>query len=80
MESGWASVFCSECGSPMPHANRSGSMYFVPAGALDDDPGVRPAVHIFVGSKAPWDEIQGAEPQFQEDFGSERVDEGAGRR
>jgi len=24
---------------------------------LDDDPGIRPQRHIFVGSKAPWDEI-----------------------
>jgi hypothetical protein len=74
LASGWASVFCAECGSPMPHQNRAGTRYFVPAGSLDDDPGVRPAVHIFVGSKAPWDEIHGPQPQFTEDFGSARVD------
>jgi hypothetical protein len=35
-------------------------------GALDDDPGVRPREHIFVGSKAPWDEITDALPQHGE--------------
>ncbi len=29
----------------------------VPAGSLDDDPGHRPAFHIFVASKAPFHEI-----------------------
>jgi hypothetical protein len=38
----------------------------VPAGVLDDDPGVKVAGHIFVGSKAPWDEIAGSAPQFDE--------------
>jgi hypothetical protein len=28
-------------------------------GSLDDDPGMRPARHIFVGSKAPRYEITG---------------------
>jgi hypothetical protein len=74
LASGWASVFCAECGSPMPHPNREGTMYFVPAGSLDDDPVVRSAVHIFVGSKAAWDEIHGPQPQFHEGIGSERVD------
>jgi hypothetical protein len=32
-------------------------------GVLDDDPGVRPACHIFVGSKAPWYEITDNLPQ-----------------
>jgi hypothetical protein len=35
----------------------------VPMGALDDDPGVRPQAHIFVGSKAPWDVITDDLPQ-----------------
>jgi hypothetical protein len=35
-------------------------------GTLDDDPGVRPSRHIFVGSKAPWYEIGDALPQFEQ--------------
>jgi hypothetical protein len=30
---------------------------FLPAGPLDDDPGVRPLAHIFVASKAPWFDV-----------------------
>jgi hypothetical protein len=37
----------------------------VPAGALDDDPGVGITGHIWVGSKAPWDEIAGDAPRFE---------------
>jgi len=33
---------------------------------LDDDPGVRPESHIFVGSKAPWYDITDDLPQFAE--------------
>jgi hypothetical protein len=32
-------------------------------GTLDDDPGVRPSLHLFVGSKAPWHDIADALPQ-----------------
>jgi hypothetical protein len=30
---------------------------------FDDDPGVRPKLHVFVGSKASWWEISGNLPQ-----------------
>ncbi len=33
---------------------------------LDDDPGVRPSAHIFVGSKAPWYEVHDELPRFEE--------------
>jgi hypothetical protein len=32
-------------------------------GTLDDDPGIRPALHILVASKAPWYEIFDGLPQ-----------------
>jgi len=35
-------------------------------GSVDDDPGVEIEMHIFVGSKAPWDHIGGDAPQFEE--------------
>jgi hypothetical protein len=65
---GWSSTFCSECGSPLPLLGANGKLYWVPAGVLDDDPGVRVVRHIFVGSKASWDEIGGDAPQYPEDF------------
>ena len=58
-------AFCRVCGSNMPVLENGGEVN-IPAGTLDDDPGVRPVVHIFVGSKAPWFEIADALPQFKE--------------
>jgi hypothetical protein len=65
---GWGSTFCSECGSPLPQLGANGKLYWVPAGVLDDDPGVRVVRHIFVGSKASWDEIGGDAPRYPEAF------------
>jgi hypothetical protein len=35
----------------------------VPAGLLESDPGVRPRLHVFTSSKAPWWEINDKLPQ-----------------
>ena len=68
---GWTSSFCEICGSPTPHTDQTGKMFFVPAGLLDDDPGFRGyAAHIFVGSKAPWVCISDGAPQYQGGFDS----------
>ena len=37
----------------------------IPADTLDDDPGLRPIVHIFTASKAPWHEITDEITQFE---------------
>lgn len=64
---GWKSVFCRECGCPMPLLDRNSKIYYVPAGSLDDDPGHRGVTaHIFVGSKAPWVVITDDAPQYTE--------------
>ncbi len=65
---GWHSTFCRTCGSPAPNPHPSGGAYWIPAGVLDDDPEVRVEMHIFVGSKASWDQISGSAPQFDEGF------------
>ncbi len=66
---GWASHFCSICGSPAPHTDADHKIYFVPAGLLDDDPGFRGyAAHIHVSSKAPWVAITDDAPQYAEGF------------
>lgn len=57
-------AFCRVCGSNAPVRASDGETFVVPAGLLDDDPGVRPALHMFVGSKAPWWEIEDALPRF----------------
>jgi hypothetical protein len=65
---GFHRCFCARCGSSVPRVPEDGEpggeRVFVPAGCLDDDPGVRPLSHIFVGSKAPWFEITDDLPRF----------------
>jgi hypothetical protein len=62
----FAPCFCGTCGSPMPRMNGQGEHVGIPAGAFDDDPGARPRLHIFTGSKASWYDIPGDLPQFDE--------------
>ncbi len=57
-------TFCSRCGSKMPRVSAERGIVVVPAGALDTDPGMQAAAHIFVADKAPWFEISDALPQF----------------
>jgi len=59
-------VFCRVCGSPMPRIDPERGLAFVPMGSLDDDPGLGPEEHIFVGSKAPWHEITDPLPRYEE--------------
>lgn len=58
--------FCARCGGPVPRPLPGTSFSLVPAGSLDDDPGLRPQAHIYVASKAPWIEITDELPQFDE--------------
>ncbi len=52
---GYRRAFCIVCGGPVPIVEDH--MINIPAGTLDDDPGVRPRRHIFVAAKATWFEI-----------------------
>ena len=70
---GWGAWRCSVCGSPVPKLHPGGGAYWVPVGLLDSDPGVRIAGHIYVDSKAPWDEIGGDAPQLHDGFGSKQL-------
>lgn len=47
--------FCGNCGSALPN-KQDGGLVAVPAGSLDDKIPVKPNAHIFVSSKADWDE------------------------
>lgn len=58
--------FCSTCGSAMPGITPQAGRKVVPAGSLEDDPGIREGLHIFVSSRAPWEVIAGDLPQFDE--------------
>ena len=56
--------FCSRCGSPVPDPPSGSTWFELPAGALDQDPKVRPDRHIFVECKSPWYVISDSLPQF----------------
>lgn len=62
----FGNAFCASCASPVPRDPSQAPLVLVPAGPLDDDPGVRPQAHIYVGSKAPWFEITDGLPRFEE--------------
>ena len=48
--------FCTTCGSALPSVQMDGALIVVPAGSLDDDLSLRPDAHLFVASRANWDE------------------------
>lgn len=47
-------AFCRTCGSPLPVLREDSGLVVMLAGALDEDPGVRPFREIFLGERAPW--------------------------
>ncbi len=64
----WQIWFCSICGSPVPGENNPKTMY-VPAGSITDGgDGLRVIHHVWVGSKAVWDEIGDTGKQHAEGF------------
>ncbi len=55
---------CGRCGSLLYSVVRAGAFVHVAIGTLIDDLSIRPAAHIFVGSKAPWFTITDDLPQY----------------
>ena len=60
---GSACARCQTCGCPVPGQAPYLETISVPAGLLDDDPGVRPMLHVFASSRAPWWKIADDLPQ-----------------
>jgi len=64
----WQIWFCKTCGSQLPGKNDESTM-FVPAGLLSDETvDLKVIHHIWVDSKAGWDEIGDAGKQHHEAF------------
>lgn len=59
--------FCKECGTSLGDMS-SGSIYVVAASALDDDPKIRPSLHIHTASKPDWYEITDELRKFEGDY------------
>jgi hypothetical protein len=60
---GWC--FCNECGSSLAGTEK-GRITTITLGTVEEDPGIKPELHIFVGSKAQWHDICDDLPQFKE--------------
>lgn len=58
--------FCNTCGSATPVLSQQMGLAICPAGNLEGDPGLRPALHMFVDFKAPWYSISDGLPQHGE--------------
>lgn len=56
--------FCRRCGSPVPDPPPGAKWFEIPAGLLDDAPGLKPDKHIFVEHKPAWDDITDTLPQY----------------
>lgn len=64
----WQTWFCRVCGSPLPGINDATQM-FVPAGLITDGgENLKVTHHLYVGSKAEWDEIGDCGRQHMEAF------------
>lgn len=62
---GQTKFFCAICGSPIISKNVSKpDKVRVRVGVIESDITERPIAHIFVSSKAVWDDIEGYLPQF----------------
>lgn len=48
--------FCRCCGAALPSVQMGGQLLVVPAGALDTPVPLKPNAHLFVASRANWDQ------------------------
>ena len=62
----FATAFCQNCGSSLPWHAKSGKTVIVPAGTLDEHPGIEPFQNIFCASKAEWYKAPNELPQYDE--------------
>ena len=70
-EAPWRHVraFCGVCGSPLGEPSDEHDVFPIAASALDDDPGVRPVLHLNVASKPAWYEITDGVKQIPGNYG-----------
>ena len=62
----FATAFCSNCGSSLPWKSKSGKAVVIPAGTLDQHPGIEPFQNIFCSSRADWYKPSGELPEHNE--------------
>lgn len=55
-DTGFRSNFCSKCGSPVPNRLQDTEYFWIPAGLLEDTREMQIEAHLFLGSRASWEE------------------------
>ena len=50
----FATSFCKKCGSSMPWLTQSKKAFVIPAGTLDEAPGMKPMHNIYYSDRAEW--------------------------
>ena len=66
-EKGEGYQFCRTCGSTLCGL-MNGEVHGITLGCLNENPKIQLARHIFVGSKASWEDISGDVPQYEEAY------------
>lgn len=59
--------FCNNCGTSLGDMV-TGDIYVIAASALDNDPGIRPTVHIHTASRPAWYDIDDDLKKFEADY------------
>lgn len=62
----FSNTFCTRCGGRVPRFVEEFQVAFIPAGSLDDEPGMQPEARVFTGSRASWSCASGDLPDFEE--------------
>lgn len=62
--------FCATCGSALGELLGEHDTFPVAATALDDDPGVRPVIHVHAASRPAWYDILDGVKQVPGDYGA----------
>lgn len=63
----FARCFCGTCGAPVPSVSRRDpERVLIPAGALDDEPEIRPQRRIHCADQAAWSKDLDSVPRFEQ--------------
>lgn len=63
--------FCGHCGSSLYNEQVDAEFLNIRLGIIDDAPSVKPTLHVYCDSRAPWHEITDALPRFDTIPGAE---------
>ena len=76
-DGGWVKAFCGSCGSQLYTSNPDDpGLVAVRMGAIDGDPGIRPAAHQFTDYAAVWEPLpDDGLPRFPERLGADSIPE-----